>query len=164
MSGQSAAGGTTRRPGRFLRLFFRAPGLLYRIGLGWLMFGQLQITTVGRKSGLPRRAVVDVVGRDDSTDTYFVISAYGGTSDWFRNLQANPAIHVNVRRRRFEARATVLPKDNAEDVFAEFWQRHRLYVSTMLRLIGMRAGTEEEARSAASEMRIVAIRPVSSER
>jgi deazaflavin-dependent oxidoreductase (nitroreductase family) len=163
MSGQSAAGGATRRPGRFLRLFFRAPGLLYRIGLGWLMFGQLQITTVGRKSGLPRRTVVDVVGHDDSTDTHFVISAYGDTSDWFRNIHANPAIHVDVRGRRFGAQATVLPKDHAEDVFVEFWQRHRLYVSIMLRLIGMRAGTEEEARSSASEVRIVAIRPVRGE-
>jgi hypothetical protein len=50
-----------RRPGALLRWFFRAPVMLYRIGLGRLMFGQVMLTTVGRKSGQPRRAVVDLL-------------------------------------------------------------------------------------------------------
>jgi hypothetical protein len=35
--------------------------MLYRIGLGRLMPGQVMLTTVGRKSGQPRRAVVDLL-------------------------------------------------------------------------------------------------------
>ncbi len=149
-----------RRPGLFLRWFFRAPVLLYRTGLGGLMFGQLQLTTVGRKSGLPRRTVVDVLGHDEGTDTFHVVSAYGATSDWYRNILANPAIDVEVRGRRFSAGAETLAGQEAENVFLDYWRRHRFYVRTMLRLIGLKAGTEEEAREAARTMRLVAIKPL----
>lgn len=154
-----AGGERRRRPGLLLRWFFRAPVMLYRIGLGWLMFGQLLLTTVGRTSGRPREAVVDVLGHDGATDTYYVISAYGGHSDWYRNLQANPTVGVHVRRRRFPAQATTMPKQEAEEMLLDFWRRHRLYVRTMLRLIGLKAATAEEVRAAAAEMRIVAVQP-----
>lgn len=133
--------------------------MLYRIGLGGLMPMQLLLTTVGRKSGQPRRAVVDVLGHDAATDTYYVVSAYGERSDWYRNLQANPAVRVQVRWRKFSARATILPEEEAEEFLLDFWRRHRLYVRTMFRLIGLKVGTEEEARAAAAEMRVVAIQP-----
>ncbi len=160
MSRQAAPKDAAPRPGLLLRWFFRAPVALYRIGLGWLMFGQLQLTTTGRKSGLPRRTVVDVLRHDDTSDTYYVVSAYGVTSDWYRNLQANPEVTVVVRRRAFPARARTLPSGEAEELLLDFWRRHRLYMSTMLRLIGLRAGNEWEARAAAANMRVVAIQPL----
>jgi deazaflavin-dependent oxidoreductase (nitroreductase family) len=156
---QTLGGEGRRRPGLLLRWFYRAPTLLYRIGLGWLMFGQLQLTTVGRKSGRPRQAVVDVLGHDSGADVYYVLSAYGDTSDWYRNLQANPKVDVRVGWRRFPARAATLSHTEAEALFLDFWRRHRLYVRTMFRLIGLRASTEEEARAAVSEMKLVAIQP-----
>ena len=152
-------GDSPRRPGLLLRWFFRAPVLTYRIGLGGLMLGQVMLTTVGRKSGQPRRAVVDLLKHDAATDTYYVVSAYGGGSDWYRNLEANPAVKVQARWRRFSARAATLPPDEAEEVLVDFWQRHRLYVRTMFRLIGLKAATEEEARAAAGVLKVVAIRP-----
>jgi deazaflavin-dependent oxidoreductase (nitroreductase family) len=147
------------RPGLLLRWFYRAPGVLYRIGLGGLMPMQLQLTTVGRKSGQPRRAVVDVLRHDAATDTYYVVSAYGERSDWYRNLQANPAVRVQVRWRKFAGRASTLPEKEAEDFVLDFWRGHRLYVRTMFRLIGLKAGTEDEMRVVAAEMRVVAIQP-----
>ena len=148
-----------RRPGLLMRWIYRAPVVLYRMGLGGLMFGQVMLTTVGRKSGRPRRAVVDVLKHDAGTDTYYVVSAYGGGSDWYRNLEANPEVRVQVGWRRFAARAIPLPEQEAEEMFLDFWRRHRLYVRTMFRLIGLRVATEEEARAAAGELRVVAIRP-----
>ena len=147
-----------RRPGFLLRWFFRAPVMLYRMGLGRLMLGQVMLTTVGRKSGQPRRAVVDLLKHDAATDTYYVLSAYGGGSNWYRNLQANPAVKVQARGRRFSARATTLPPDEAEEMLLDFWRRHR-FLARMWRLIGLKADTEEEARAAAAEMRLVAIQP-----
>lgn len=146
-------------PGPLLRWFFRAPVGLYRIGLGGLMPMQLQLTTVGRKSGQPRRAVVDVLKHDAATDTYYVVSAWGERSNWFRNLQANPVVRVQVRWRRFVGRATILPEKEAEEFLLDFWRRHRFYVRTMFRLIGVKADTEEEVRAAGAEMRVVAIQP-----
>ena len=102
-----------RRPGMLLRWLYRTPVVLYRIGLGGLMLGQVMLTTVGRKSGQPRRAVVDLLKHDAATDTYYVVSAYGGGSDWYRNLEANPAVEVHARGRKFSARAATLPPDVA---------------------------------------------------
>jgi deazaflavin-dependent oxidoreductase (nitroreductase family) len=148
-----------RRPGTLGRLFFRAPIVLYRIGLGGLMPMQLLITTVGRRSGQPRHAVVDVLRHDAATDTYHVVSAYGETSDWYRNLKANPAVCVQVRWRRFPARAAALPQDEAEELLLDYWRRHRLYARVTMRLVGVKAANEDEVRAAAGKLRVVAIKP-----
>jgi deazaflavin-dependent oxidoreductase (nitroreductase family) len=155
----SAERSSLRRPGMLGRLFFRAPIMLYRIGLGWLMPMQLLLTTVGRKSGQPRQAVVDVLRHDAATDTYYVASAYGAHSDWYRNLQANPAVCVQVRRRRFPARATTLPQEEGERILLDFWRRHRLYSRFAFSLVELRMTSEEEVRAAAAQMRVVAIEP-----
>jgi deazaflavin-dependent oxidoreductase (nitroreductase family) len=141
------------------RLFFRAPIMLYRIGLGGLMPMQLLITTVGRKSGRPRQAVVDVLRHDAATDTYYVASAYGAHSDWFRNLQANPTVRAQVRRRKFPATATALPEDESEAVLLDYWRRHRLYSRVTMRMVGLKAANEEDVRAAAAQLRVVAIQP-----
>jgi deazaflavin-dependent oxidoreductase (nitroreductase family) len=136
--------------------------MLYRVGLGGLMPMQLLLTTVGRKSGRPRQAVVDVLRHDVATDTYYVVSAYGTRSDWYRNLQANPAVRVQVRWRKFAARATILAKEEAEEVLLDHWRRHRLYSRVTLRLVGLKAASEDEVRSAAGQLRVVAIQPEAS--
>jgi deazaflavin-dependent oxidoreductase (nitroreductase family) len=133
--------------------------MLYRIGLGGLMPMQLLLTTVGRKSGRPRQAVVDVLRHDAATDTYYVVSAYGARSDWYRNLQANPAVLVQVRWRRFAARAAILPKDEAEELLLDYWRRHRLYARLTMRLVGVKAANEDEVRAAAAQLRVVVIKP-----
>lgn len=147
-----------RRPGLLMRWFYRAPVVIYRVGLGGLMPAQLLLTTVGRKSGQPRRAVVEVLGHDAATDTYHIMSGCGGRSDWIRNLQANPAVRVQVRWRKFPAQATTLPEKEAEEVLLDTWRRHRRYRGASLRLLGLKGRTEEEVRAAA-ELRLVAIRP-----
>jgi deazaflavin-dependent oxidoreductase (nitroreductase family) len=148
-----------RRPGMLGRVFFRAPIMLYRIGLGGLMPMQLLLTTVGRKSGRPRQAVVDVLRHDAATDAYYVVSAYGARSDWYRNLQANPAVRVQVRWRRFAARATILLQEEAEELLLDYWRRHRLYSRVTMRMVGLKAATEEDVRAAAGQLRVVAIQP-----
>lgn len=92
-----------------MRALFRAPLLLYRLGLGPLV-GQLfmVVTTTGRKSGLPRRAMVEYQRYGDKK----VAIAAWPDSDWYRNLQADPRAtiqtadgveHVVVRRVTDEA-------------------------------------------------------------
>jgi deazaflavin-dependent oxidoreductase (nitroreductase family) len=150
---------SVRRPGTVGRLFFRAPVVLYRIGLGGLMPMQLLLTTVGRKSGRPRQAVVDVLRHDAATDTYYVVSAYGARSDWYLNLKANPEVRVQVRWRKFPARAAILPQDEAEELLLDYWRRHRLYARVTMRLVGVKAANEDEVRAAAAQLRVVAIKP-----
>ena len=107
-----------------MRWLLRAPVLVYRIGLGGLMPGRpmlgglmpghLMLTTVGRRSGRPRRVVVDM-WHDTTTDTYYVASGFGEHADWYRNLQANPEVGVQVGWRKLRARATTLPVEEAEE-------------------------------------------------
>ncbi len=155
-----------RRPGSVRRWLFRAPVLMYRVGLGGLMPAQVMLTTVGRKSGRPHRAVVDLLKHDAATNTWYVTSGYGAHSDWYRNLQANPEVQVQVRCRRFRARTTVLSEKEAEGLVLGRWRGrgrlYRLYLDWSLRLVGLKGRSEEEVRAAAAEMRLVAIRPEAS--
>ena len=67
----------------------------------------IDITTTGRRSGLPRRIeiwMLDVDGR-------FFITGTPGRRDWFANLLDEPRLVVHLKRRAFvdlEARATVV--------------------------------------------------------
>lgn len=148
-----------RRPGMLRRWFYRVPVFLYRMGLGGLVPRQALLTTIGRKSGRPRHAVVEVMKHDAATDTYYVSSSYGVHSDWYRNLQANPALRLRVRGRRFPGRATVLPREEGEQFLFDCWQRERSYYQVAFRLMGLKITTDQEARAAITEMRVVAIQP-----
>jgi len=80
-------------------------------------------------------------------------------SDWFKNLIANPNVQVQVARRKFSGKATVLPSEEAGEILVEFINQHPNYVRIMMRLIGNKIRfNEEEIRSLVSEMPIVAIR------
>ncbi len=62
----------------------------------------LLLTTTGRKSGLPRVTPLqyEVVESD-----YYITSARGQGADWFKNILANPQVHVKIRDREFDALA-----------------------------------------------------------
>jgi hypothetical protein len=64
-----------KRPSRLLRLIFRFPILLYKIGLGWL-FGSrfLMLTNIGRKSGLKRQVVLEVLYHNKTSGEYYILS------------------------------------------------------------------------------------------
>ena len=149
-----------KRPGRFLLFFFRMPAILYRIGLGFLLPMQMLLTTIGRKTGKPHRVVVDIVKHDKDKDIYFINAGWGLRSDWFRNLIANPNVQVQIARRKFSGRATVLPLKEGGDILVEFINQHPNYVRLMMRIIGIEIRfNEEEIRSLVSEMPIVEISP-----
>ena len=78
-------------PRGLMRLLVRLPVLLYRARLGWLLDRRfLLLTHRGRRTGRWRRTVLEVVHHDPAADTWFVASAWGERSQWFRNLRAHP--------------------------------------------------------------------------
>src|SRR5579885_1162509 len=93
---------TQSKPAGLLKLVFRMPRYLYRWHLGWL-FGHrfLMITHIGRKSGLRRQTVLEVAHYDPSTQECVVMAGYGTQSDWYRNIQAQPAIEVQIGHQRY---------------------------------------------------------------
>lgn len=103
----------------------RAPIWIYRARAGAL-FGSrlLMLEHLGRKSGLPRYVVLEVVGHPQP-DTYIVPSGFGVKAQWFRNNQANPQVRVFVRSRApATATARVLSEAEADGILAEYQRRH----------------------------------------
>jgi len=62
----------------------------------------LLLTTTGRKSGLLR---VIPLQYEEVSGAYYIASARGQGADWFKNILANPQVHVQIRDREFDALA-----------------------------------------------------------
>jgi deazaflavin-dependent oxidoreductase (nitroreductase family) len=145
-------------PSRLLRLLFRLPLIAYRVGLGGIIPNQIMLTTVGRKSGEPHQVVLDIIGSDKTKGMYYVSVAFGPRSDWFRNLRADPTVRAQIGRRKFTARAVILPRKEAEEMLVEFVGLHRRYARIMMRVIGVRTElSEDEVCALASHMPVIAI-------
>ncbi|WP_329065685.1 nitroreductase family deazaflavin-dependent oxidoreductase [Amycolatopsis sp. NBC_01480] len=93
---------TDRAPTGLVRTLLRAPIWFYRAGLGGL-FGHrlLYLAHRGRSSGLRREVVVEVVRFRADGPEAVVVAAWGGTPQWYRNLQAEPALEVRLGPRRW---------------------------------------------------------------
>jgi deazaflavin-dependent oxidoreductase (nitroreductase family) len=82
------------------RWIVRAPVWLYRARLG-LLFGSrlLMLEHTGRKTGIRRYVVLEVVDRPDR-GTYIVAAGFGDRAQWLRNVRANPRVRVYAGARR----------------------------------------------------------------
>jgi len=89
-----------------IRIMSKLNTWAYRASGGWIggkFFGGapvLLLTTIGRKSGQPR--VSPLLYLKDG-ETYVVVASKGGMSHhplWFKNLEANPKVEVEVGREK----------------------------------------------------------------
>lgn len=71
----------------------------YKRGVGPTRVVML-LTTTGRKSGLPRQTPLQY---EKVNDDYYIASARGSDADWFKNIVADPKVHVQIRDREFDA-------------------------------------------------------------
>jgi deazaflavin-dependent oxidoreductase (nitroreductase family) len=74
-------------------------------GHEWRGTQTLLLTTTGRRSG-ERRTTPLIYGRHG--DDYLLVASKGGSDtppSWYVNLQADPAVEVQVKDKRFAARA-----------------------------------------------------------
>ena len=86
------------KPRGLVRLLFKLPVGLYRLHLGWLLGHRfLLLTHRGRVSGRIHTTMLEVVHYDRATCESVVIAGYGAAADWLRNIQASPALEVQVR-------------------------------------------------------------------
>ena len=93
------------RPNPLLRFTLKLPVYLYRGPIAELMRSRcvLQLTTIGRKSGLPRKTCVSFMPLEDRI---IVFSGLRGVkSNWYQNILANPRVTVKVGRRTFQGTA-----------------------------------------------------------
>jgi deazaflavin-dependent oxidoreductase (nitroreductase family) len=126
-----------RRPGRWLRRFFRAPAALYRLHLGWLFGRRLALVEhTGRRTGQRHRTVLEVVERDTTTGALTVASGFGPQADWYRNLLAHPATEVVLGGRRFPARAEPVPSEAGGEIMCRYARHRRRMARRMVRVLG----------------------------
>lgn len=148
-------------PSGLTRLAFRAPLWLYRWGLGWLLGSRfLQLTHTGRKSGLPRQTVLEVVRHDKGDNAFYVVSGWGESSDWYRNVIENPQVSIRTGHQRFQAYAERLPPKLAGDELVDYHHRHPGALSQLAGFMGYRLdGSEADVRALGELLPVIAIRP-----
>ena len=68
----------------------------------------LYLTTIGRRSGLPREIEIWYTERDGR---YYVIAEHRDQAQWVRNIRAQPQVTVRLGERRFSGSARVVDGD-----------------------------------------------------
>ncbi|MCP5058619.1 MAG: nitroreductase family deazaflavin-dependent oxidoreductase [bacterium] len=148
-------------PQGWSRRFYRAPIVLYRMGLGGLLGRRfLLLHHVGRRSGLARQAVLEVVRHDPATHTCIIASGFGERADWFRNLMAQPETRIELGWKKIDIQAERLPRDEAEREMLDYGQRNPRAAKMVAKLIGYEHdGTDEDLRSLAGVLPLIRLQP-----
>ena len=105
--------------------------ILYSLGLGPIV-GKiiLLLTTTGRKSGQPR---ITPLQYEEIDGKYYLGSARGIKSDWFRNISAQRMVEVRVKNRRFRGMAeTVTDPARIADFLEVRLQRHPFMMGLLM--------------------------------
>jgi deazaflavin-dependent oxidoreductase (nitroreductase family) len=149
-------------PRGLARLGWRAPIWFYRLGLGGLLGGRFVLLNhIGRKSGLPRQAVLEVVYYYKDTGAYVVASGFGEKSDWYQNVIANPKVTIQVGRNRMAARAERLPLDQTVEVLLDYNRRHPTALRNLAGILGYRTdGSEADVRFFAGVLPMIILTPL----
>ena len=142
---------------------FRGPIYLYRWRLGW-MFGKrlLLLTHTGRRTGLRRQTVLEIVEYWEGGPEVVVVSGFRN-SDWLRNVEANPDEEVIVGSQRFLASPRRLGEEEASRVIESYEHRNR-FIAPIVRaglswLLGWRyRGGDNDRRRLVRELPVVAFR------
>ncbi|MFC6882441.1 MULTISPECIES: nitroreductase family deazaflavin-dependent oxidoreductase [Actinomadura] len=99
-------------------------------GHEWQGTVTLLLTTKGRRSGKERTTPL-IYQRDG--DRYLIVASNGGTDEpplWYRNIEADPSVKVQVQGDRFEARArTATPEEKPPlwEKMAATWPAYNEY-------------------------------------
>jgi deazaflavin-dependent oxidoreductase (nitroreductase family) len=119
------------------RWLARAPIPLYRHGLGRLLGRRMaMLEHHGRKTGTARYAVLEVIRH--GPHEVVLVSGYGPRSQWFRNIQANPAVRVwTAGQRAVPAHAEILSTCQSREELEQYRTRHRHSAVALGRLLNI---------------------------
>jgi deazaflavin-dependent oxidoreductase (nitroreductase family) len=147
--------GLRQQPGRLALAVFRLPLSLYRRGWGWLLGDTfLLLAHAGRKTGKPYSTVAMVLRYDRQSHQAVICSAWGKDTDWIRNIQAHPALKIQIGRASFTPAQHFLSQDDSVAVLAEFQRRHPYRSRLLASVLGW-----GDLRSDAAAREFVSTRP-----
>jgi deazaflavin-dependent oxidoreductase (nitroreductase family) len=138
-----------QKPTGGFRRVLRVPVHLFRWRLGFLFGDRLVLLTHrGRTSGHVFRTALEVVGHDGESHEYFICSGTGPRADWYLNLQATPALAIQVRNRRWVPTQRFVGADEAARRFATYERAHPKAAPRLLDAMGNRYDGTDEGRMA----------------
>ncbi len=144
---------------RLLRMLKTPPRILYALGLGPLV-GRiiLLLTTTGRVTGVKR---VTPLQYEELDGRYYIGSMRGAQADWFRNIVADPNVHVRVRSMQFKGVAeAVTDIQRIADFLALRLERHPRMVGAIMRSEGVPTNpSRDDLERYASKIAMVVIQP-----
>jgi deazaflavin-dependent oxidoreductase (nitroreductase family) len=74
----------------------------------------LHLTTIGRRTGLPREIEIwFVVCRD----RFYLFAETGEAAAWIKNIRSNPEVTLHIGERQFSAMARVLDRDTDRELW-----------------------------------------------
>jgi deazaflavin-dependent oxidoreductase (nitroreductase family) len=139
------------------------PIWFYRLLPGWALGERgLLLTHIGRRGRQPRQTLLEVIAHDPAAGTYIVAAGWGKQLDWFRTIQKQPHVLVDVGARRFEAIAARLSEAEAKRALRVYACR---CPSAFRDLAGAMAerrlrGLSDDYRGLAHALRLIALRPL----
>lgn len=154
--------GSNYPPKGLLRLGFRLPVYFYRLGLGCLMGKRfVLIHHVGRKTGLPRQAVVEVVEREPDSGRITVVAGYGEKAQWYQNLRSHPDIIIQVGKQEIPVTAAFISPEAGEEIMVRYYHRYGAVTGALFSLLGYSwDGSEDGLRLIARQhLRFIVFEP-----
>ena len=141
---------TRNPPTGVSKFLFRMPIYLYKVRLSWLLGGRFMLLHhVGRNSGLPREAVVEVVRHDPATGDYYICAGFGESSQWYQNLKALPDVSIQVGTKEMQVRAERITADEGAAEMLDYAGRHPGAAKKLAGFMGFPAdGSEQTYREA----------------
>lgn len=118
----------------------------------------LILTTTGRKSGLPRQTPLQY---EEIDGLIYVASARGTAADWYRNLQKNALVSLQISDRQMQGVAeTVTEPAKIADFLQYRLERHPRMIGAIMRLEGLpRRYTRADLEKFAQDKALAVIRP-----
>lgn len=150
---------TVTPPKGLNRIMYRLPIWFYRLHLGWMLGERfLLINHIGRKSGLLRKVVVEVVRHDKESKTIIVASGFGTKSQWYQNLRKTPDVNIQLGTKKYTAHAEFLSAEQGADEMVDYAHRHPSAARELPKLMGYRVdGTDDDYRTLGREIPFVAL-------
>ena len=120
----------------------------------------VHLTHTGRKSGLAREVVLEVVRYWEPSNTYVVASAWGEKADWYQNVRAAPEVWIKVGRLSSTAIAAPLSTEDAERALLEYAADHPTALRYLSSFMGFKTPeNEDDVRQIGRQLPMVGLKP-----
>ncbi len=135
--------------------------------MSWLLGTRcLLLTHIGRRSGLRRQTVLEVVEYRHEGPEVVVANGFGPDSDWVRNIEAGAGEEITVGSKHFLASHRFLGEEEAVKVIEDYEYRNRFIAPLVRRgfswLMGWKYhSTDSDRHRLARELPLIAFRPQS---